>query len=73
MELLGAYEAGIQQADMLIAVTNSDEINMIGCQIAYSLFRTPNKIARIHSRNYYQYPELFSNQHIPIDVCISLN
>jgi trk system potassium uptake protein TrkA len=64
-------EAGIQQADMLIAVTNSDEINMVGCQIAYSLFRTPNKIARIRSRTFYQYPELFCNEHIPIDVCIS--
>ncbi len=64
-------EAGIQQADMLIAVTNSDEVNMMGCQIAYSLFRTPNKIARIRSRHYYQYPELFCNKHIPVDVCIS--
>jgi trk system potassium uptake protein TrkA len=64
-------EAGIQQADMLIAVTNSDEINMMGCQIAYSLFRTPNKIARIRSSNYYKHPELFSNDHIPVDVCIS--
>ncbi|AHE66007.1 Trk system potassium transporter TrkA [Legionella oakridgensis] len=64
-------EAGIQQADMLIAVTDSDEINMMGCQIAYSLFRTPNKIARIRSRNYYQYPGLFTNDHIPVDVCIS--
>ena len=49
-------EAGIQKADMLIAVTDSDEINMMGCQIAYSLFRTPTKIARIRSKNYYQYP-----------------
>lgn len=64
-------EAGIQQADMLIAVTNSDEVNMMGCQIAYSLFRTPNKIARIRSRHYYQYPELFCNDHVPVDVCIS--
>ena len=64
-------EAGIQQADMLIAVTNSDEINMMGCQIAYSLFRTPNKIARIRSSHYYEHPELFSNDHIPVDVCIS--
>lgn len=64
-------EAGIQQADMLIAVTDSDEINMMGCQIAYSLFRTPNKIARIRSRHYYQYPELFGNDHVPVDVCIS--
>lgn len=64
-------EAGIQQADMLIAVTDSDEINMLACQIAYSLFRTPNKIARIRSQHYYQYPELFSNHNVPVDVCIS--
>lgn len=63
--------AGIEQADMLIAVTDSDEINMIGCQIAYSLFRTPMKIARIRSENYYNYPQLFQNTHIPVDVCIS--
>jgi trk system potassium uptake protein len=64
-------EAGIEKADMLIAVTDSDEINMMACQIAYSLFRTPNKIARIRSRHYYQYPELFSNEYVPVDVCIS--
>ncbi len=64
-------EAGIQQADMLIAVTSSDEINMMGCFIAYSLFRTPSKIARIRSENYYAYPMLFTNDCIPIDVCIS--
>ncbi len=63
--------AGIQQADMIIAVTNSDEINMMGCQIAYSLFRTPTKIARIRSPHYYHYPELFANEHIPVDVCIN--
>ncbi len=64
-------EAGIQKADMLVAVTNSDEVNMMACQIAYSLFGTPNKIARIRSRHYYQYPELFNNSHVPVDVCIS--
>lgn len=64
-------EAGIQQADMLIAVTSSDEVNMMACQIAYSLFRTPSKIARIRSSDYYQYPDLFSNNHVPVDVCIS--
>lgn len=64
-------EAGIENADMLIAVTNSDEINMMACQIAYSIFRTPNKIARIRSSHYYQYPELFCNDHVPVDVCIS--
>lgn len=64
-------EAGIEQADMLIAVTNSDEINMIACQIAYSLFRTPSKIARIRSAHYYNYPQLFCHQHVPVDVIIS--
>lgn len=64
-------EAGIEQADMLIAVTTSDEVNMIACQIAYSLFRTPTKIARIRSDNYYNYPHLFTNDHIPVDVIIS--
>ena len=64
-------EAGIEQADMLIAVTDSDEINMMGCQIAYSLFKTPTKIARIRSQSYYDYPELFSAKHVAIDVCIS--
>lgn len=64
-------EAGIEQADMLIAVTNSDEVNMMGCQIAYSLFRTPMKIARIRSQNYYDYPQIFCDEHVPVDVCIS--
>lgn len=64
-------EAGIEQADMLIAVTDSDEINMMACQIAYSLFKTPTKIARIRSQSYYDYPELFSASHVAIDVCIS--
>lgn len=64
-------DAGIQQADMLIAVTNCDEVNMMACHIAYRLFRTPTKIARIRSEPYYQYPHLFSNDCIPVDVCIS--
>lgn len=64
-------EAGIEQADMLIAVTDSDEVNMMGCQIAYSLFRTPMKIARIRSQHYYNYPQLFHPDHVPVDVCIS--
>ncbi len=64
-------KAGIQQADMLIAVTNSDEVNMIACFIAYNLFQTPSKIARIRTDNYSEYPSLFANGAIPIDVCIS--
>ncbi|MBA2657767.1 MAG: Trk system potassium transporter TrkA [Tatlockia sp.] len=64
-------EAGIEQADMLIAVTDSDEVNMMGCQVAYSLFRTPTKIARIRSQYYADYPQLFANDHVPVDVRIS--
>lgn len=45
-------EAGAEDADMLVAVTNSDETNMVACQIAYSLFNTPNRIARIRAPDY---------------------
>ncbi len=45
-------EAGAEDADMLVAVTSSDETNMIACQIAYSLFNTPNRIARIRAADY---------------------
>ncbi|MCW8195554.1 Trk system potassium transporter TrkA [Proteobacteria bacterium 005FR1] len=64
-------QAGIRDADLLIAVTNDDETNMIACQIAYSLFRTPTKIARVRNNAYLTQPELFSNTAIPIDVLIS--
>mgnify|MGYP000090620678 CR=1 FL=1 len=64
-------QAGIEDADLIIAVTNNDETNMIGCQIAHSLFRTPTKIARVRSQSYLSRPELFNNDAIPIDVLIS--
>ncbi|MFP3014309.1 MAG: Trk system potassium transporter TrkA [Arsenophonus sp.] len=65
-------EAGADDADMIIAVTNSDETNMIACQIAYSLFNTPNKVARIRSSEYIRETEkLFNPDHIPIDYLIS--
>jgi trk system potassium uptake protein len=64
-------QAGIHDADLLIAVTNDDETNMIACQVAYSLFRTPTKIARIRANAYLAEPALFSNTAIPIDVLIS--
>lgn len=64
-------EAGLAGADMLIAVTNSDETNMIGCQVAHTLFKTPVKIARVRSNCYFDYPALFEKKEIPIDVCIS--
>ncbi len=63
--------AGAEDADMVLAVTNSDETNMVACQVAYSLFRTPTKIARVRSLEYLTYPQLFSNETIPIDVMIS--
>jgi trk system potassium uptake protein len=63
--------AGIEDADMLIAVTSDDEINMVACQIAHSLFHTPTKIARIRSQAYAQYPGLFKADAMPVDVIIS--
>ncbi len=64
-------QAGADDADMLIAVTNSDEINMIACQVAYSMFRTPTKIARVREAAYLTRTGLFANEAIPIDVLIS--
>lgn len=64
-------DAGADDADMLIALTNSDEINMIACQIASSIFHTPTKIARIRSPEYLGRPGLFAEDSIPVDVMIS--
>ena len=64
-------QAKVNDADMLIAVTNSDEVNMVACQIAYSLFHTPTKIARVRAASYLQHQELFNPETIPIDVLIS--
>jgi len=64
-------EAGADDAEMLIAVTNSDEINMVACQVAHTFFRTPQKISRVRSPEYLTYQErLFSPEHIPVDVII---
>lgn len=65
------YQAGAEDADMLIAVTNSDEINMMACQIAHSLYNTPTKISRVRSPNYLAHQEkLFTPDNIPVDVII---
>ncbi|OOZ81092.1 Trk system potassium transport protein TrkA [Solemya velum gill symbiont] len=64
-------QSGIEDADMLIAVTQSDEINMTACQIAWNQFRTPRKIARVRAPEYLANPELFGSDAIPIDVLIS--
>ncbi len=63
--------AGARKADMVIALTNSDELNMVICQIAYTLFDTPTKIARIRAPEYINAKELFQSEHMPVDVCIS--
>ncbi|WP_341988467.1 Trk system potassium transporter TrkA [Azorhizobium sp. AG788] len=65
--------AGIEQADMLIAVTLHDEVNMVACQVGHSLFNVPTKVARIRAQTYLQ-PEwraMLSRDHLPIDVVIS--
>ena len=74
----GAYpetleEAGAREADMVIAVTYSDEVNMVACQIAHSLFDVPTKIARVRAQAYLdpKYSDLFTRNHMPIDVIIS--
>jgi trk system potassium uptake protein TrkA len=66
-------KAGINNADMIIAVTYADEINMIACQVAHSLFDVPTKIARVRQQSYLLpiYANLFSRDHMPIDVIIS--
>lgn len=62
--------AGAEDADMILAVTNSDETNMVACQVAYTIFHTPTKIARVRSQGYLDYPKLFE-QAFPVDVLIS--
>ncbi|RCX32890.1 Trk system potassium transporter TrkA [Thioalbus denitrificans] len=64
-------QAGAEDADMILAVTNSDETNMVACQVAWSLFHTPTKVARVRAQAYLDEPVLFSNQALPIDVLIS--
>ncbi|GMR07458.1 MAG: Trk system potassium transporter TrkA [Gammaproteobacteria bacterium] len=63
--------AGAADADMVLAVTNSDETNMVACQVAYTLFHTPTKIARVRASEYLSHPELFTQDAMPVDVIIS--
>ncbi len=63
--------AGARDADMVLAVTNSDETNMVACQVAYTVFHTPTKIARVRATEYLTHRELFSQEALPIDVLIS--
>ena len=64
-------QAGADDADMIIAVTASDETNMIACQVAYTLFHTPTKIARVRSVEYLKHKRLFAQEALPVDVLIS--
>jgi trk system potassium uptake protein TrkA len=65
--------AGARDADMIVAVTYSDEVNMIACKIAHALFDVPVKIARVRAQSYLdpQWSKLFEHDHMPIDVTIS--
>lgn len=63
-------QAGIADADMLLAVTMSDEVNMVACKIAASLYNTPTRIARIRSADYLSHPELFNPDNFCVDFSI---
>ena len=63
--------AGADDADIIVALTDTDETNMVACQIAYTLYHTPTKIARIRSSKYMTARKLFTQDAIPVDVCIS--
>ncbi len=63
--------AGAPEADIIIALTNSDEVNMMACEVAYTLFRTPTKIARIRASEYTTRAELFSEGALAVDMFIS--
>ena len=66
-------KANTDDADMIIAVTKNDEINMLVCQIAYSIFKVPKKIARIRSQEYLdpKFSSLFNKENLPIDYVIT--
>ena len=64
-------KAGIVDADMLVAVTDNDEANMIACHLAGRLYHTPTKIARVRSKNYTEYQEIFAADKIDVDLIIS--
>lgn len=63
--------AGAQDADIIVALTDSDETNMVACQIAYTLYHTPTKIGRIRAAEYIHAKKLFQQDAIPVDVRIS--
>lgn len=64
-------QAGAEDADLLLAVTDKDEINMVACSIAATMYNTPTKMARIRAQEYLTCKEIFSPEAIPVDVLIS--
>jgi trk system potassium uptake protein TrkA len=64
-------QAGAKNADLLIAVTTNDEINMLACQVAHSLFKVPTKLARVRETDYVSRAGLIGRDDLPIDVIIS--
>ncbi|NRB33894.1 MAG: Trk system potassium transporter TrkA, partial [Rhodobacteraceae bacterium] len=65
--------AGASDADMIIAATYSDEVNMVTCQVAHSVFSIQRKVARLRARSYLDaiYSDIYRRDHLPIDVVIS--
>ena len=66
-------KANASEADMIIAVTTNDEINMLICQVAYSIYKVPKKIARIRTQDFLnpKFSKVYSKENLPIDVIIS--
>jgi trk system potassium uptake protein TrkA len=62
--------AGIEDADMLVAVTQSDETNLVACKLAHKLFNTPTRIARVRATDYLDHPEIFSADNFAVDLAI---
>jgi trk system potassium uptake protein len=63
--------AGAAEAEIIVALTSSDEVNMMACEVAFTLFRTPTKIARIRAAEYTGRPQLFGSDGLSVDVFIS--
>ncbi|HEV7800882.1 MAG TPA: Trk system potassium transporter TrkA [Burkholderiales bacterium] len=63
-------QAGARDADMILAVTQSDETNMVACKLAATMFNIPTKIARIRSSDYLSHPEIFSPENFSVDSAI---
>ncbi len=63
-------KAGAEDADMILAVTANDETNLVACKLAYAIFNTPTKIARIRSSEYLAHPEIFSSENFCVDFAI---